>query len=275
LGVGLNPEQMHAERVDGYSPLAVADAILRKKEILDKGDGPVLLDTITYRYSGHSPSDQSSYRERSEVEAWQEVDPLTHFGNDLVKAKICKQTDIQAMQETIDGLMVKACKKAVDLSISPRADLKTGQCLLDQTMFSNQKVESMDLTRTPETLMPKEENPRVKSLASRSRSAFDENGQRLKDTRCIGIRDALFEAILDQFYKDPTLVAYGEENRDWGGAFAVYRGLTECLPYHRLFNAPIAEGAIVGTAVGYALEGGRALIELMYCDFLGLPSGSP
>jgi len=46
-----------------------------------------------------------------------------------------------------------------------------------------------------------------------------------------------------------TLVAYGEENRDWGGAFAVYRGLTEALPYHRLFNSPISEGAIVGTAV--------------------------
>jgi len=33
----------------------------------------------------------------------------------------------------------------------------------------------------------------------------------------------------------------GEENRDWGGAFAVYRGLTEALPYHRLFNSPISE----------------------------------
>jgi 2-oxoisovalerate dehydrogenase E1 component len=79
----------------------------------------------------------------------------------------------------------------------------------------------------------------------------------------------LFEAIIDRFYADPTLVAYGEENRDWGGAFAVYRGLTEALPYHRLFNSPISEAAIVGTAVGYALEGGRALVELMYCDFLG------
>jgi pyruvate/2-oxoglutarate/acetoin dehydrogenase E1 component len=35
------------------------------------------------------------------------------------------------------------------------------------------------------------------------------------------------------------------------------RGLTEALPYHRLFNSPISEAAIVGTAVGYALEGGR------------------
>ena len=64
-------------------------------------------------------------------------------------------------------------------------------------------------------------------------------------------------------------MAYGEENRDWGGAFAVYQGLTEALPYHRLFNSPISEAAIAGTAVGYALEGGRPLIELMYCDFLG------
>ncbi|MDR0284343.1 MAG: dehydrogenase, partial [Propionibacteriaceae bacterium] len=63
--------------------------------------------------------------------------------------------------------------------------------------------------------------------------------------------------------------AWGEENRDWGGAFAVYRGLTELLPYNRLFNSPISEAAIVGTGVGYAMCGGRAVVELMYCDFLG------
>ncbi|MCD6321420.1 MAG: dehydrogenase, partial [Clostridiales bacterium] len=72
-----------------------------------------------------------------------------------------------------------------------------------------------------------------------------------------------------KFYTDPTLVAYGEENRDWGGAFAVYRGLTEALPYNRLFNSSISEAAIVGTAVGYGMCGGRAIVELMYCDFLG------
>jgi 2-oxoisovalerate dehydrogenase E1 component len=41
------------------------------------------------------------------------------------------------------------------------------------------------------------------------------------------------------------------------------------LPYHRLFNAPISEAAIVGSSVGYAMEGGRALVELMYADFIG------
>ncbi|MBM4103868.1 MAG: dehydrogenase [Planctomycetes bacterium] len=269
LGAGVNPEQMHAERIDGYNPLAVADAILRKKEILAKGDGPVLLDTITYRYSGHSPSDQGSYREKSEVEAWQAHDPITGFADELIKAKVCTKEDIENIHKTIEGVVLKACKKAVDLTISPRADLKKANGLLDRTMFSNQKIESMEPGRKPETLMSIADNPRVKSLVEKSRSAFDANGQRLKDSKCVVFRDAIFEAVIDQFYKDPTLVAYGEENRDWGGAFAVYRGLTEALPYHRLFNSPISEGAIVGSACGYALEGGRALVELMYCDFMG------
>ena len=83
------------------------------------------------------------------------------------------------------------------------------------------------------------------------------------------LRDAIFEAIMDRFYKDASLIAYGEDNRDWGGAFAVYAGMTESLPYHRFFNAPIAEAAIVGTAIGYAMCGGRVIPEIMYCDFLG------
>ncbi|MBQ1272272.1 MAG: dehydrogenase, partial [Clostridia bacterium] len=85
----------------------------------------------------------------------------------------------------------------------------------------------------------------------------------------ISLRDAIFEAILDKFYIDSSLVAYGEEVRDWGGPYGVYEGLTEALPYHRFFNAPISESAIVATAVGYAMAGGRPIVELPFCDFLG------
>jgi len=269
LGAGINPEQMHAERVDGYNPLAVVDAIRRKKEILKRGDGPVLLDTLTYRFSGHSPSDASSYRNKSEIDAWRQVDPLNTYAESLVNAGLCTPEDIDAIQERAEAMVLRAYMKAIDLHISPRANLKKPNCLLDRTMFSDRKIESMDPTRPAEVRITKQENPRVQQLAKRSRSGLDEKGKPLAKSRCIGIRDAIFEAILDRFYVDPTLVAYGEENRDWGGAFAVYRGLTEVLPYHRLFNTPISEGAIVGTAVGYALEGGRALVELMYCDFMG------
>jgi 2-oxoisovalerate dehydrogenase E1 component len=269
LGAGMNPSQMHAERIDGYNPLAVIDAIERKMEILKRGDGPVLLDTVTYRFSGHSPSDAGSYREKAEVEAWQKEDSLPAFGQSLVQAGVCGADELTRCKEYAENLIFKAFKKAADCNISPRANLFTAGCLLEKTMYSNQKIEVLDASRKPEVLIPKEENPRLKQLAQRSRSAFDVQGARLPKSKCVGIRDALFEAVIDRFYADPTLVAYGEENRDWGGAFAVYRGLTEALPYHRLFNSPISEGAIVGTSVGYALEGGRALVELMYCDFMG------
>jgi 2-oxoisovalerate dehydrogenase E1 component len=269
IGAALNPDQMHAERVDGYNPLAVADAILRKRQVLQNGDGPVLLDTLTYRYSGHSPSDQSSYRERSEIAAWKEQDPIVRFAAELVAAGVCDKDALDRIESEVNKAILAACRKASDLNLSPRTDLKKTLCLLERTMYSDLKIDSMEPERRPETNMPKEANPRLKALAKRSRSAFDEDGRRLKDSQCIGIRDALFEAILDRFYADPTLIAYGEENRDWGGAFAVYRGLTEPLPYHRLFSAPLSERSIVGSAVGSAPEGGRALVELMYCDFMG------
>ena len=134
-------------------------------------------------------------------------------------------------------------------------------------MFSNERIEKMD-DREPEVLIPREEHPRVQQIKRKVRVGV-QNGKPVSKNRVYQLRDAIFEALLDKFYTDPTLIAYGEENRDWGGAFAVYRGLTESLPYHRLFNAPISEAAIVGSAVGYALSGGRVVVELMYCDFLG------
>jgi len=135
-------------------------------------------------------------------------------------------------------------------------------------MFSNQQKDKME-DHISEVLIPKKENPRVASINFKSRFGLDGKGKPLSKVKVFSYRDAIFEAMLYRFYEDPTMVAYGEENRDWGGAFGVYRGLTEALPYHRLFNTSISEGAIIGSGVGYALSGGRAVVELMYCDFMG------
>jgi pyruvate/2-oxoglutarate/acetoin dehydrogenase E1 component len=134
-------------------------------------------------------------------------------------------------------------------------------------MFSNRKVEKFD-TRQPEFLQDLAQNPRVQQIKGKVRTAT-QDGKPVPKMKMYNVRDGIFEAMLYRFAIDPTMVAFGEENRDWGGAFAVYRGLTEALPYHRLFNSPISEAAIVGAAVGYALEGGRVVAELMYADFMG------
>ncbi len=268
VGAGVTPNQMHAERVDGYDPLAVIDAMRRKIDIIKKGDGPVLMDTLTYRMAGHSPSDSDSYRTKEEKEAWAKHDVLDAYKDKLIKAKVAKKDEFDAIESEIIERMTKIYKLAIDEETSPRMNLHANPKDLEGIMFSNQKVEKMD-DREPDVLMPMEENPRVQQIARRKRFAFDENGKPYTKNQVYQLRDGIFEAIIDRFYKDPTLVAYGEDNRDWGGAFAVYRGLTEALPYHRFFNSPISEAAIVGSAVGYAMSGGRVIAELMYCDFLG------
>jgi 2-oxoisovalerate dehydrogenase E1 component len=264
VGAGVNPENMHSERVDGYNPLAVADATERKKKILLAGKGPVLMDTVTYRLSGHSPSDASSYRTKEEMALWEEADCIKGYGSYLLKNKVMSKAEQEAMYEKVVAKITKAVKLSIDLDISPRVD----GAFIESVMFSNNYKEKLD-DREPDVLMTKEENPRVKALTRRSRFGLDKYGKPLSSNKIFAYRDALFEAMLHRFYEDPTMVAYGEENRDWGGAFAVYRGLTEAIPYHRLFNSPISEGAIVGSGVGYAMCGGRAVVELMYCDFMG------
>ncbi|MCC6455428.1 MAG: dehydrogenase [Caldilineaceae bacterium] len=265
VGLGVNPAGMHAERVDGYNPLAVADAIERKKEILQAGQGPVLLDTITYRFSGHSPSDASAYRTKEEIDLWMQQDALAGYGVYLREHGHIDDSSLSDMQEGIIEQLVKVLRAAVSLEVSPRFSLH-GEDIGD-AMFSNQRRERMG-EGTPEVLQTKEES-RLSATLAKFRFGLDEDGKPRPKLRCVTYAEALFEAVIHRFYEDPTMVAYGEENRDWGGAFGVYRGLTEVLPYHRLFNSPISEAAIVGTAVGYALSGGRVLAELMYCDFMG------
>ena len=265
VGAGVNPQNMHAERVDGYNPLAVADAIARKKAILLKGDGPVLLDTITYRVSGHSPSDASSYRTKEEIDAWQKADAIEEYKAYLIKNKLITKADAEKQENSIREKLIQVVKLATDDKESPRASA----AFIESVMFSNTKADKLADVK-PEVLdVNPETNVRLKAISGKIRSAFDADGKPLSKNKMFQYRDGLFEAMFHRFVTDPTMAAWGEENRDWGGAFAVYRGLTEALPYNRLFNSPISEAAIVGAGVGYAMSGGRAVVELMYCDFMG------
>ncbi|MBQ1935985.1 MAG: dehydrogenase [Clostridia bacterium] len=262
------PDQMHAERINGWNPLAMIDAYRRSIDTIKKGEGPVLLDVVTYRLSGHSTSDVMTYRTKEEVEEWSKSDPLTVFPKELVKAGVATQKELDKVRDTVIDRNKRMFMLASDLEISPYTDYDKNPNFLEDLMFSNQSVEKMD-DRACDVRMPKEENERFKKIAGQARYAYDANGKMVPKLKQYNIRDAIFEAIFDKYYTDPTLISYGEDVRDWNGAFAVYRGLTEALPYHRLFNAPISESAIVGSAVGYGMAGGRAIVELMYCDFIG------
>ncbi len=260
IGAGISPSSLHAERVDGGNPLAVIDAMERKIALLKQGKGPALLDVVTYRISPHSASDHESYRTREEVLTWIEQDPISAFHKELVQAGVATEKQINEIIENVDRKILRIFSLCANPDITPRqtwdADKK-----IEKYIYSNQKVFSFG-TDKPETLMKPSENPRIRVIELKPRKQTDfETG--------IQLRDAIFEAIFAKFYEDSSLVAYGEEVRDWGGPYGVYEGLTEAMPYHRFFNSPISESAIVATATGYAMAGGRVVVELPFCDFLG------
>ena len=267
IGAGISPTQLHAERVDGFNVFAVIDAVKRKKALLEKGEGPCLLDVVTYRFCGHSTSDANPNRTKEEIEAWKAQDPIEDFAAQLVENGVCPQDETERMRLQIEDFVFDIFKLAVDETISPRMDLEKKSDAIEQYLFSNQKIEKL-ASGTPAMLAAKEENPRYAQLQKKSRSGL-KDGKKLPSAAVYQIRDAIFESLLDKFYVDPALISFGEDLRDWGSAYGAYKKLEQSVPYERLFNAPISESAIIGAAVGYAMLGGRAAPELMYCDFLG------
>jgi pyruvate/2-oxoglutarate/acetoin dehydrogenase E1 component len=67
--------------------------------------------------------------------------------------------------------------------------------------------------------------------------------------------------------RDRRVIVYGEDVADYGGAFKLTKGLLEAFGRARVFNTPISEACICGTAVGASMVGLRPVVELMYMDF--------
>jgi len=266
IGAGINIAGLHAETVDGTRPLAVADAVARQRIKLVTGEGPALLDVECYRYSGHSTSDANAYRSRDEMKAWQSHDAIERYADELQAASIISAEDFAATKAAVVEQLTQIVRVAADPTITRPVDIPSDPTLIGDLMFAGSSehlpegaTEGIDLSACS----------RHRQNAKKSRTGLNDQGEKLSPMRAITLRDSLFESILDAMLTHDELIAYGEECREWGGAFGVYRGLADVFAHHRLFNAPISEATIVSTAVGYAMEGGRALVELMYADFIG------
>lgn len=267
IGAGVNAQNMHAQTIDGNNPLAVIDAMATARRHLESGEGPVLIDCQTYRQSGHSPSDASSYRTKDELELWAAIDPISTYFGRLVDGGVVGPDRQAELKSWAERKVKAALEVAIDASVSPRLRLRQDPAVMAKLTFNSTKVAPGDAP-AGETTVPREELPQLQSIAKKSRQGV-QDGKALSGAKAVTFRDALFEAVVACTAADNRITLWGEENRDWGGAFGVYRGLTDFLPRHRLFNSPISEAAIVGTGVGFALSGGRPLVELMYADFIG------
>ncbi len=240
---GFSLNNMHAEVINGMDVIAVREAVARAQKLLLDGQGPVLLEFDTYRYYGHSLSDpRNEYRTRDEEARWKEVDPLVTYRAELLAAGAATEKQITNLEKKIADLNARAARRAADSPDPAPADVI-------KFMYTNTSCDQV-----PEAAR------QVKTYAEMPRIKRDSDG---KTT----YRDAIKEALVEEMMRDNRVVHYGEDVADYGGAFKVTKGLLETFGRDRVFNSPISEACICGTAVGMAMAGYRPVAELMYMDF--------
>lgn len=240
---GFADNRMHAEIINGMDVLATRDAVRRAAEGCRAGEGPYFFDVDTYRYFGHSLSDpRNEYRTRDEEAAWKAVDPVETFKKQLLECSVLDEAGIACVEKKVRERNARAAVRAAQAPDPPPADVikyMYTDTFVDKVPPQFSKVEVLEAL------------PPIKRA----------NGE-------ITYRDAIKEAVIEEMRRDSRVIFYGEDVAEYGGAFKLSKGLLEMFGRARVFNAPISEAAICGTAVGASMIGLRPVVELMYMDFL-------
>jgi 2-oxoisovalerate dehydrogenase E1 component len=245
-GAGYNLENMHAEVVNGMDVLAVRDAVTRAAGMCRSGEGPVLLECKTYRFMGHSLSDDcTTYRSKKEERAWHEIDPVDAIKLAVAEAGVLTDDQVAEHCSRMHQRIEDAAVWAVDAT-DPDPE---------------QIYEGLFVDTTSEGIGEEWATPDTELLAEPAYTRRDRQGRIL-------YRHAVAEAIMEEMLRDRRVILYGEDVADYGGAFGATRGLIEIFGRKRVFNAAISEAAIVGTAAGASMVGMRPVAEIMYIDFI-------
>ena len=86
------------ERVNGMNVVEVRMAAEKHLEYVRSGKGPFFLEAVTYRYRGHSMGDPERYRQKDEVEKWQEEDPIGIYRRYLLKEKLVRAAELDDVE---------------------------------------------------------------------------------------------------------------------------------------------------------------------------------
>ena len=103
---------MPSEQIDGMTVETVHESFMKAIDRARKGEGPTLIEAITYRYKGHSMSDPAKYRTKEEVSEFEAKDPIEKVKQTLLDKKFASEKDI----EKIDDRIKEAVKEAVKFS---------------------------------------------------------------------------------------------------------------------------------------------------------------
>jgi pyruvate/2-oxoglutarate/acetoin dehydrogenase E1 component/TPP-dependent pyruvate/acetoin dehydrogenase alpha subunit len=230
------------EVVDGMDALVVREAVSRAVERARRGEGPTLIEAKTYRYYGHSHSDNRAYRTREEEAEWKERDPITALKSDMELVGWLGDGQFDQLDRTVQDKMAAAMTFA---QVSPEPD--PAEALTD--VYAPSKTTAADVA---------------------AEAKLRERVRNTPDMRQISYAQALVEAAREEMKRDERVFIMGEDVGPYGGAYGATRGLSKEFGDWRVLDTPISEATIGGAAVGAAMAGMRPIAEIMYVDFTPL-----
>ena len=221
---------MPGHEVDGNDVLAVHAAVSASVRRARAGEGPSLIECLTFRMRGHEEASGTAYVPDALLEEWAERDPIARFEEYLSARGVLAPGDVDALRR----VMADDVRARVDAAAAAAAPSSTPEAELTAVFAPAVKAH-----RAPAGPAP------VRRYV-----------------------DAVAEALRQQMEADEKTVLMGQDIAEYGGVFKVTAGLVEAFGRARVRNTPIIESAALGAAMGLALAGYRPMVEMQFADFI-------
>jgi 2-oxoisovalerate dehydrogenase E1 component len=258
-----------AVTIDGTDPDAIAGTFAWAAERARTGHGPTLIELISMRMCGHAHHDDMLYLGKDPQPSWDYApltpqgyanpelykfwsmrDPIPTYAARLEGLGLLKRGDLDRMKAEADA-MVEAEAQAVIAAPWPDPESVTGRVIADDPV-DRSRVEILDRDDRTKADLP--------VLEVEAAPPFDKKGMTFLEAVMHGVGDALAA--------DPHTFVFGQDvGGQYGNAFLLLRPLLKDYG-DRILNSPLAEGAVLGGAIGAALAGMRPLAEIQFNDFV-------
>jgi 2-oxoisovalerate dehydrogenase E1 component len=288
---------MAAETVDGNDLPAVVDAVGRAAARGRRGDGPTLLEFVTFRMRGHEEASGVAYIPTHLFEEWAAKDPIARYERQLIDEGVLTPGERDAVRAAfkahIDAIADQAyespepdstaereladvyapCRGALHAPRSdphepagalhaPRSDPHEPAGALHAPR--SDPHESAGALHAPR-LDPHEPADHPAAQGGDLRRGARSAPLQVKETRYI---DAISDGLRTAMRADDRVILLGQDIAEYGGAFKVTEGFVEEFGKARVRNTPIIESGAIGAAMGLALEGFRPMVEMQFGDFI-------
>jgi len=222
---------MEGRRIDGNNLLEVYHTINELATNMRQKPRPVLVECMTFRMRGHEEASGTKYVPEYLFEFWQEKDPIENFEKYLVEERVLRPEWLPQMRQEFTALIEAEIEKAfAEPEIMPNVEAELA------AVYKPYNIPTLQHSNIP--------------------------------TKKIRYIDGITGGLRQSMRKHENLVIMGQDIAEYGGAFKITQDFVEEFGRARVRNTPICESGIVGAAIGLALNGYKAVMEMQFADFV-------